>query len=232
MAAIDQNPEELDRAPTTKMEQSDEEDTRIPPPPEMSPWKVYLQPKYLSQLLSKNKLIYGFWVGFYYLAQFIGCVATVNLYSDVDRLTPCSTTGDLADPEEASKVFDMPLKLLAIWHMIEWIRTTVLLTVICIGVNWTIFWYATIPNSLFGIVVYALVHMVYFDADGEACAEVQKNRAAWLLGEIIAFWVVFFFFVFPFIWTFVLGKAKADATLLKAYKEAAEESDGEEPEEK
>ena len=109
----------------------------------------------------------------------------------------------------------MPLLMLAIWHMIEWIRTTVLLTVVCIGVNWTIFWYATMPNTLFGLVVYALVHMSYFDEDGKKCAEVQENRAQWLLVEIIGFWVLFFLFSFPFVLTCCLGKDRADRTLKK-----------------
>lgn len=95
--------------------------------------------------------------------------------------------------------------------MIEWIRTTVLLTVICIGVNWTIAWYVTIPNTLFGLVTYAFVHMAYFDEDGQKCKDAQENRGAWLLGEIIAFWCIFFCFTFPMVITVFLGKDKADA---------------------
>lgn len=64
----------------------------------------------------------------------------------------------------------MPLVLLAIYHIIEWLRTTVLLTVILIGVNWAIIWYITSINTLYGLICYAFVHMVYFDEEGEACA--------------------------------------------------------------
>lgn len=192
-------------------------------PPEQSSWKVYLAPKYITVLINKNKLIYGLTISLYYLLQFVGCVAVVNLYSDVDRLIPCAATGTLANPEEASKVFDMPLLMLAIWHMIEWIRTTLLLTIVCIGVNWTIVWYITMPNTIFGIIVYALVHMSYLSEDGEACGAVQENRYLWLLIEMIGFWVCFFVFAFPFIFTCCLGKERADATLKKAAEEAEEE---------
>ena len=179
----------------------------------------------MSILLNQTKIIYGFTITFYYLLMFIGSVACVNLYSDADRLLPCATTGKLANPEEATKVFDTPLLILAIWHIIEWIRTTVLLTVVCIGVNWTVIWYATMPNSIFGIVAYAIVHMVYFSEDGKLCKEVQTNRASWLLGEIIGFWVVFFFFVFPFIWTLCLGKDRAQNKLTAFYEKEDDDDD-------
>ena len=200
--------------------QKEEEDERIPPPEQNSPWKVYLMPHWITILISNTKKVYGPVIGFWYLAQFIGCCATINLYSDKDRLNPCAVTGTLADPEEASKVYDLPLLLMAIFHMIEWIRTTVLLTVTLIGVNWTIFWYLTIPNTLYGLVTYAFVHMAYFDQDGQDCKEAQPDRASWFLVEIIFFWVAFFLFIFPFIWTLCMGKGKADEILLKNYEEA------------
>lgn len=169
-------------------------------------------------------IVYGFVVTFWYLAQFIGSVACVNLYGDIARGTPCNTS-NLATSEEASKVYDLPLLLMAIFHMIEWIRTTVLLTVVCIGVNWVIFWYVTIPNTLFGLITYAFVHMAYFDQDGQDCKEHQPDRAAWMLAEIIFFWVTFFLFAFPFIWTLIMGKQRADETLQKHYEDQAEEDD-------
>ena len=173
-------------------------------------------------------LLYGLVVSFWYLAMFVGAVACINLYSDIDRTSPCSLTGTLADPEEATKVFDTPLLILAIWHMIEWIRTTVLLTIVLIGVNWMISWYILIPNTLFGLVAYAIAHMAYFSEDGKLCKETQENRAVWLLVEIIFFWSTFFLYVFPFIWTVCKGKEAAHRTL-KRYcdKENGEGSDAE-----
>ena len=173
-------------------------------------------------------LLYGLVVSFWYLAMFVGCVACINLYSDIERTSPCSLTGTLADPDEATKVFDTPLLILAIWHMIEWIRTTVLLTIVLIGVNWMISWYILIPNTLFGLVAYAIAHMAYFSEDGKLCKETQENRAVWLLVEIIFFWSTFFLYVFPFIWTICKGKVAADRTLERyCKKENGEESDSE-----
>ena len=44
----------------------------------------------------------------------------------------------------------------------------------------------------------------------------QEYRAQWLLIEIIAFWVLFFLFAFPFVFTCCLGKDRADRTIAKA----------------
>ena len=198
------------------------------PPEEGSPWKVYLKPEWITILINKNMLLYGLVVTFWYLAMFVGCVGCINLYSDIDRTSPCDVEGtSLFDPEEATKVFDTPLLLLAIWHIIEWIRTTVLLTIVLIGVNWTISWYVMAPNTLFGLVVYAIAHMAYFSEDGKKCKETQPNRAVWLLVEIIFFWSCFFLYVFPFIWTICKGKAAADRTIKKALEEENEDSDAE-----
>ena len=162
---------------------------------------------------------------FWYLTQFIGCVATINLYSDGDRLIPCDVSGDLADPKKASEVYDFPLKMLAIFHLIEWLRTTVLLTVVCIGANLSIAWYLTMPNTLFGIIAYAIAHMAYFSEDGKQCKDAQENRSVWLLAEIIAFWVLFFIYSFPFAITLCCGKRRAHETLEKAYQKSLEEDD-------
>lgn len=171
--------------------------------------------------------MYGLNLTFWYLAQFIGAVATINLYSDGDRLFKCAETGTLSDPEESSKVYDFPLLMIAIYHIIEWLRTTLLLTVSCIGINWSLGWYVTMPNTLYGIVAYAIVHMAYFSDDGKACKDVQESRAAWLFAEIICFWVLFFVYSFPFMFSICMGKDRADATLEKAKEDAEKDDDDE-----
>lgn len=55
--------------------------------------------------------------------------------------------------------------------MIEWIRATVLLTTVCIGVNLTLVWYVLIPNTIYGLIAYAIAHMSYFSDDGKLCKE-------------------------------------------------------------
>jgi len=190
-----------------------------------------MKPQWITILLNRTKIIYGFTITIWYLTQFIGAVAVINLYSDDDRLKPCSATGTLSDPDESSKVLDLPLLLLAIFHMIEWIRYTVLLTVVCIGTNISILYYIGAPNTLYGLIAYGITHIVYFSDDGKMCGEEQPDRYSWLLIEIIAFWVLYFFYIFPFVFTMCRGKAKAYQTLLD-WKNAVGEDEDEEEEEK
>ena len=165
-----------------------------------------MKPKWLTILMNRTKKVYAVTITFWYLAQFIGAVAVINLYSDSARRIPCADEGDLARKNESSKVFDLAFLLIAIYHMVEWVRMTVLLTVVIIGVNITAVWYITVPNTIYGLIAYAITHMVYFSEDGKACQERQEDRASWLLVEIICFWVFFFFYIFPFMWTILLGK--------------------------
>ncbi len=78
---------DLDTLPQKEEEEQHKEKEQ--PPEENSPWRVYLKPKWWTILMNKNKLIYGLNYGFYYLVQFIGCCAVINLYGDADRLLPC-----------------------------------------------------------------------------------------------------------------------------------------------
>jgi hypothetical protein len=86
-----------------------------------------------------------------------------------------------------------------------------------------IFYYITMANIAYGIVAYAFVHEAYFGERGKLCRAAQENRASWLLVEVIVFWVLFFIYSFPFIFTLCLGKSRADATLKKAFEESEEE---------
>lgn len=204
-----------------------ETDDRPDLPNAHSPWRVYLKPYWLTLYLNQSKLIFGLVMTLWYLAQFIGSVACVNLYSDIDGTLPCTMepTHELSNAEKSREVFDLPLLLLSIFHIIEWLRATFLLTVILIGVNWAIVWYVTAANTLYGIICYAFVHMVYFGDDGKLCGEVQLYRYQWLMWEIIAFWVMFFFFAFPFVIMFCRGKTVADELLKEAYEKQDEQEE-------
>lgn len=205
-----------------QLEESDAE-VRVALPSPNSPWCVYLRPYWITKLMHKNRLLYGSLVTLYYLFQFVCCVGSVNVYSDADRLIPCSATGPLSNPDNASRVFDLPLLLLGIFHMIEWLRASTLLTIVCIGVNITALWYITMINSIFGLVAYVVAQMVYVSEDGQLCGAAQPYRYMWLLVEICCFWPTFFLYAFPQIFIICKGKQKADETLAKAEEDEAGE---------
>ena len=109
-------------------------------------------------------------VGFYYIIQFMCCVSACNFYSDITRLNACAITETVfLTGDEASAVFDTAIKLAGIFHIIEWIRTTILLVAICIGANVMHLWYLSAISALYGIAVFIYLHVVYASSQGMAC---------------------------------------------------------------
>merc|ERR1711970_1186905 len=105
----------------------------------------------MGKILNKKMAISAPIIGIYYIIQFMCCVCACNFYSDVTRKDACELDGVVVTDEDASKILDTAIFMGAIFHIIEWIRTTVLLTVIFIGVTplmWA--WYVTSFNTLYG----------------------------------------------------------------------------------
>ena len=109
------------------------------------------------------------------------------------RLMPCA--GRVG--EDASEVLDTAILLLLIFHLIEWLRYTVFLCSIFIGVNLIQVFYGLILNSLFGIAVYIFAHIVRLSEDGKACSEQQQGRGTYLVVDIICFWIFFWWQINP-----------------------------------
>ena len=134
-------------------------------------WLEVFSPETVTKLMHKKFGMFGAIVGFYYCANFVMCVAACNFYSDISRLSPCviNESGIVLEDDEASKVFDMAIKLTGVFHIIEWVRTTLLLTVIMIGVNLMKVWYVSLLNMVYGIVSFLFLHAVYFSEESNAC---------------------------------------------------------------
>lgn len=154
-------------------------------------WKQYFYPAMITKIMGKKYLLMGFLVGFYYTVQFLACVSACNFYSDASRYAPCILTDDTTlEGEDASAVYDWAIFLGGVFHVVEWIRTTILLTVICIGANLMIVWYLSgLLSFVFGLGTFAYLQYVYFGTEAaSACSESQPQRHQWLLAEIIYFW--------------------------------------------
>ena len=105
----------------------------------------------------------GSFVLVYYLLQLVACIGVVNFYGDASRFELC---GGETDPLEAAKVYDIALLLLAIFHMIEWVKTTFALTVVCVGINLMWVYYLFFWNTIFGVVVIIIAMAARFGEAG------------------------------------------------------------------
>ena len=75
----------------------------------------------------------------------------------------------------------MALYLLSIYHITEWLRTTLLLMISCTAANITIVHYITMLNCIFGFVAYIFTYVTYFSESGRACSKAQEYRGKFLL---------------------------------------------------
>ena len=56
----------------------------------------------------------------------------INVYSDRDRFLSCGIA-DLKTPDDNAAVYDMALRLLGAYHIIEWVRMTIFLVTLLLG---------------------------------------------------------------------------------------------------
>lgn len=64
------------------------------------------------------------------------------------------------------------------FHIIEWLRTIVLLASTCMGgVMLLVIYQITSLNAVYGFVAYVFAHYALFSEDGAACSNEQMNRS-------------------------------------------------------
>merc|ERR1719453_1718113 len=114
-------------------------------------------------MMGKNWLLWTGVIMVYYIINFVMAVGACNFYSDVTHDSPCMSENKIVKSgDDASMVMDPAIKLCGIFHIIEWIRTTVLLTVVLIGSPLMIVWYVSGVSFLYGIVAFIYMHTVAF----------------------------------------------------------------------
>lgn len=128
--------------------------------------------------------------GFCYCYHFTWTVAGVDNFCDTTRNNIC-IAGKTKD--ESSAIYDIGIGLVAIFHMIEWLRQTVFLTTALVNVNLMPLYYFLSINVPFGFVAMIIGLGVRFSADGVECDEAefgsgldQRSRGAYLRDQIFA----------------------------------------------
>ena len=193
---------------------------------EVHDFKFYSRSENMAKIIGNRKLIFGTWGLIGYIGQFILIVSVINVYSDKDRFLSCGIR-DLKTPEDNAAVYDMALRLLGAYHIIEWVRMTIFLVTLLLGTNFLPVWYATSLNTLYGIAAYIYCHVTRFSGYGKECAEEQEFRAHMLVSEVIVFWTTFHILSVPHIFFCFMSKDSLEKALVEE-----EEEEGEEGEEK
>ena len=194
---------------------------------EVHNFKFYSKSENMAKIIGNRKLIFGTWGLIGYIGQFILIVAVINVYSDKDRFLSCGIDS-LKTPADNAAVYDMALRLLGAYHIIEWVRMTIFLVTLLLGQNFMPIWYLTSLNTLYGIAVYIYVHVIRFSGDGKECAEEQEFRSHMLVSEVIVFWTTFHILSVPHIFFAFMSNENLDKALIEEDEEEGEEGEGKE----
>lgn len=158
----DAKPTAIDQEPTANIDEANNSDDDKKKELTIYSWKDYFHPKQMTPILTKRWKYTTGPIFLYYVIQFIFCVAGCNFYSDTTRDDTCELAdGSLLEGDAASKVYDTAIMLATIFHIIEWVRSTVLLCVTLLGANFLTVWYVTGVNSLLGLIAFIMVHLAY-----------------------------------------------------------------------
>lgn len=124
-------------------------------------------------------------------------MAGVNAFASDSRNILCGFEADDLTPiqakQEASEVFDTAIALVTIFHMIDWIRWTLLLTSALVSVNLlSLFYILTVINLPFGTIACFIAIATRFSEEGNQCAaEGKQSTRAFYLGLQVVCLVVY-----------------------------------------
>lgn len=130
--------------------------------------------------------------GVIYLYHISFSMAGVNAFADYTRKIDCGTGFESADPiergEHFSSILDTGIALVTIYHIIEWIKWTLLLTGALVEVNLIkAISFIGVVNGIYGLIVMVMGVIVRYSGDGSLCAEAgkQETRALYLTLQIL-----------------------------------------------
>ena len=89
----------------------------------------------------------------------------MDKYVNYSRFTGCEGATDF---KEASAVYDNAIFLVLVFHIIEWVRQTVMITTILVGVPWLLLYNILAINLPFGLIA-CLIGMISGFGSEQTC---------------------------------------------------------------
>lgn len=135
------------------------------------PWMFYLRDYKNTFKIVETK--WGTFVllgGFIYLYHLIWTIAGVNAYADYTREKVCGNP-IVTSKEEATAIFDSAIAIATIYHMIEWVRWTLLLTSALVSVNLIGIFNILGINWVIGLVSLIMALSTRYSDHGNHCAD-------------------------------------------------------------
>ena len=112
-------------------------------------FKWYCKPENMHEILQKRWGLFFILSSLVYSYHFVSIILGMNQYVHYSRFLTC---GDALTFDTASAVYDSALMVVLVFHIIEWVRQTVLITTILVGVKWLPVYYLLSINFPFGMI--------------------------------------------------------------------------------
>ena len=106
-------------------------------------------PENMDVILQKRWGLFFLLSSVVYSYHFVSIIMGMNQYVHWNRFQPCNGAVGLV---EASAVLDAPIMVVLLFHIVEWVRQTILITVILVGVKWLPAYHFLTVNALFGLI--------------------------------------------------------------------------------
>lgn len=109
----------------------------------------YIKPEATHEILQKRWGLFFLLALPVYFYHFINVVLGLDMFCHWTRFQGCVGAGDF---KEASAVYDTAICLVCIFHIIEWVRQSILMTTILVGYPWLPAYFFLSLNIPFGVI--------------------------------------------------------------------------------
>ena len=105
--------------------------------------------------------------GLIYIYHIVWAIYGVDEFCDITRTYPCYNG---QDPTKTADVYNTAIGMVAMFHLAEWIRQTILLTTALVNVNLMPIYYLFSINVVYGYIALIYGIITRFTGDGIACS--------------------------------------------------------------
>jgi hypothetical protein len=126
-----------------------------------------LKPSNSFTIISKKWGQISLLTGFIYIYHIVWAIYGVDKFCDISRTYPCFPG---QDPTKTASVYNPAIGMVAMFHLAEWIRQTIILTTALVNVNLMPLYYFMSINVVFGYIALIYGIITRFSGDGVACS--------------------------------------------------------------
>lgn len=185
-----EDPNEIDPLPKNSGGGGEEEDDDDH---SLKPFVEYCKPDNLAEILDKRWGMFSLYTALVYTYHFLTIIIGMDKFVHYSRFTGCAGATDF---KEASAVYDGIIMAVLVFHIIEWIRQTILVTSILVGVPWVPIYLGLSLNIPFGIII-CIVATVQGFASDESCIRLQPGRAVFLQFQLLTLFLYMMWCMHP-----------------------------------